>query len=216
MLKHLTHCYSPSSCIICAPRTLPQSFQDLHKLNNRYAAWRDVTLWTMKWFDFEMGGGGGEVGRGGKGCGRRHERHSTTWRFLVFRSFEFYGREKKLNYSLSSLFSTLQVTRKLLFWFLNLLFVQHTFIPATHLLFPPLPLPLPCRSAVLLCLLHHLERRMHESTHWSVTGHCIGSVLCTQTKGNIQKKEEKRREGKDCVMHAVLWTIVWLNAYKLS
>ena len=182
--------------------------------------------------------GGENVGRERKGMGSgwRHERHRNKdyimgrrgREFCVLsrgksneRGYEFYGREKKLNYSLSSLLSTLQVTRKLLFWFLNLLLVQHTFIPATHLLFPPPPLPLPCRSAVLLCLLHHLERRMHESTHWSVTGHCIASVpfFAPRLKDISRKekrREEKRREGKDCVMHAVLWTIVWLNAYKLS
>jgi hypothetical protein len=41
MLKHLTHCYEPASCVICAPRTLPRSFQELHKLNNRYCSESD-------------------------------------------------------------------------------------------------------------------------------------------------------------------------------
>jgi hypothetical protein len=34
MLKHLTHCYDPASCMVCNPWALPESFRQLHRLNN--------------------------------------------------------------------------------------------------------------------------------------------------------------------------------------
>jgi TAZ zinc finger len=35
MLRHLTHCYDPTTCVVCNPWTLPESFQQLRSLNNK-------------------------------------------------------------------------------------------------------------------------------------------------------------------------------------